>query len=70
MSAAYGARGKAVVEINTWLEENPNIKKYIVIDDLDEGLSQAFPKRFIHVFKRLLLTESDVARARLAMISR
>jgi len=42
------------IEIQNWLEEHPEVTKYIVIDDLDLGISPLHP--FIHTNKNVGLS--------------
>ena len=47
-------------EIQYWLNQHPEIKHFVILDDIDERLSKFFGESFIHIHDRYLLTEADV----------
>ncbi len=36
-------------EINSYLSQNLKIKNFVIIDDLDLGISKIFPQNFVHI---------------------
>ena len=56
-------------EISDWLAAHPEIKRYIIFDDIDDGLSQHHKTQFIEVDRRQLLSADNIntAKLRLAM---
>ena len=54
--------GRAL-EIACWLENHPEVVRFVILDDYDSGLSKGFPAHFIETDARKLLTEDDVAKA-------
>lgn len=46
-------------EIAYWLHTHPQIKSFVVLDDLED----AFPKNFVHVDRDKLLTKEDIQKA-------
>ena len=64
--------GKAVsrgIEISDWLAAHPEIKRYVIFDDIDDGLSLHHKTHFIEVDRQQLLSADNinVAKLRLAM---
>jgi len=47
-------------EIGQWLRDNgEDIKGFVILDDVDEGLSEAFPKEFVKVDSNKALTGTE-----------
>ncbi len=49
------------VEIQDWLKEHPEVEKYVVVDDLDLGISKLHP--FVQTNKNTGLTEEETLKA-------
>lgn len=50
-------------QINAWLLHHPTVLSFVILDDCDEGLSKQYPKNFVRVNYRNLLTADDVIKA-------
>lgn len=53
-------------QIQQWLDLHPTVTNYVIIDDIDDGLSK-FGKRFIHVDGKEFLTKQNVIDAKDAL---
>ncbi len=54
--------------IDFWLRENAhnyNIKSFVILDDVDEGISKRFPHHFVHVHN--MLSEYEAKRAHIIL---
>lgn len=41
------------LEIKAYLEAHPEVERYVIVDDVDDGLSSAFPSNFVQTEKYL-----------------
>ena len=57
------SNAKRAVEINHWLNDHPEIKDYIVIDDMTYGGLDTFEDRFIKTHEMIGLSEKDIEKA-------
>lgn len=55
-------------EISNWLKAHPEVTKYVILDDIDDGISQSHKAHFVEIDRQLLLTGDNVSMARFKLV--
>jgi hypothetical protein len=50
-------------EIQQWLDENQNVESFVILDDVDSGLSKAFGEQFVNTSKTMYFSQEHYVQA-------